>query len=447
MTKISEILDIIAMRQGYRTVDLTKQIKQSYMQRKRKGSLHMRLSLASAVFVLTIITTMIWVPGVAEAVQHFLGFVPGLGVVRDESSIRILAEPTSQTREGITITVVDALLAEDKSSVIYFIEGIPSSAMTSGEDSMSSKKAACYTGPELVLEDGTVITAIQAGTLGYNVNNRYEHLYIFPSLPENINRASLTFDCIAGTRKGAAPEDWSIAMEFKSVENYVNVFPVVDVPDTRDGPMSLTQVIEKTDSYIIMGSFAPLSNTSRVVQVTPAGLHITDASGHLIPWSAPVELKTAELLNGGFSWAYEVNKNNIQWPIAITFDAVDVTCSQSGSPLHVVVGSDQAVGQIWPIDRDITVGDCSVFLQNFRSTGEGYIFRFDNPEGKVIHLSLEIAGYSPIKRVTRSYPTYMEIHLSYEEDIPTGQLEIVVADIWESVPGNWMVQWYPGVKE
>ncbi len=43
--------------------------------------------------------------GVAYAIGRSLGYIPGTGIVEQGAPIRVLAEPVSLTRDGITLTI------------------------------------------------------------------------------------------------------------------------------------------------------------------------------------------------------------------------------------------------------------------------------------------------------------------------------------------------------
>ena len=69
----------------------------------------------------------------AEFLKLF-GYIPGVGIVDQSNPIRVLAEPVSVTRDGITVTVTSATLTGDRTQIAYRIFGVPGSAYPDRED-------------------------------------------------------------------------------------------------------------------------------------------------------------------------------------------------------------------------------------------------------------------------------------------------------------------------
>jgi len=51
---------------------------------------------------------------VAAEMKKLFGYLPGFGIVERNAALRVLDEPVTQTREGITVTVKQAFLTLDK---------------------------------------------------------------------------------------------------------------------------------------------------------------------------------------------------------------------------------------------------------------------------------------------------------------------------------------------
>src|SRR5450759_68817 len=113
-------------------------------------------TVALAILSLMIIGTLAIGPQrVYAAVAQLLGYIPGVGIVDQSSPIRVLAEPVSVTRDGITITVTSATLAGDRTHIDYRIFGVPGSAYPEREDVMG-----CIQPEYLRLPDGTRLNRI-----------------------------------------------------------------------------------------------------------------------------------------------------------------------------------------------------------------------------------------------------------------------------------------------
>jgi len=105
-------------------------IHQAASQRKVNRSFFLRPAWVN-VFIITILAVSILVIGqyrVLAAVRGLLGYIPGVGIVNQSASIRLLAELVSVTRDGITVTVISATLTRDETQIAYRIFGVPGSA-------------------------------------------------------------------------------------------------------------------------------------------------------------------------------------------------------------------------------------------------------------------------------------------------------------------------------
>jgi hypothetical protein len=120
--------------------DFVAQVYRELMQRadarsrKRRSSLRLRpaWSIMFVILALLMIGTLVIGPQrVYAEVLKFIGiYVPGVGVVEEGTSIRVLAEPVTQTRDGITVTVHEAYLTDEKTIILYSIQNVPNSALS-----------------------------------------------------------------------------------------------------------------------------------------------------------------------------------------------------------------------------------------------------------------------------------------------------------------------------
>jgi len=69
------------------------------------------------LLALLILTTMVY------ALGRLTGYIPGVGFVQKDS-LRMLAEPVSQTRDGITVSIEQVVADSERTIVIYKTEGL-----------------------------------------------------------------------------------------------------------------------------------------------------------------------------------------------------------------------------------------------------------------------------------------------------------------------------------
>jgi len=53
------------------------------------------------------------------------GLLPGPGLVPQDAQFRVLSEPVSQTRDGITVTITQAIVNTDQMSVTLTVLNVP----------------------------------------------------------------------------------------------------------------------------------------------------------------------------------------------------------------------------------------------------------------------------------------------------------------------------------
>ena len=235
--------------------------------RKRRSSLRLRpaWTITLVILALLIIGTLVIGPQrVYAEVLKFIGiYVPGVGVVEEGTSIRVLAEPVTQTRDGITVTVHEAYLTDDKTIILYSIQNVPNSALSHDENVVG-----CIDAGSLILPDGTKLEIISGrGSSGYQAE------YIYPAIPENVHDARFVLSCIQGTLPGKAPENWELALYFVTAPSDLTAAPLIDLPTPTspvlqpagaDQPLSvssdpygiemgLDQIIPLADGYYLIG--------------------------------------------------------------------------------------------------------------------------------------------------------------------------------------------------
>ena len=94
--------------------------------RATRPARRLRPAWSVTLAILTLLMAVVLIVGpqrVYAAVVRLFGYIPGVGIVDESSPIRVLAEPVSVTRDGITITVTSATLTGDKAYIDYRIFG------------------------------------------------------------------------------------------------------------------------------------------------------------------------------------------------------------------------------------------------------------------------------------------------------------------------------------
>jgi WD40 repeat protein len=161
------------------------------------------------------------------------GYIPGVGIVDQSSPVRILAKPVTQTRDGITLTVKEVYLTDEKTIVTYMIENVPNSALSHDENVVG-----CADSGNLVLSDGTIVKVMGGWGSQVESNN------IYPPIPESMATVNFVLPCLRGTLPGKAPEDWELTLHFVSAPPEMTVAPVIAIPTPTSPTIRTTQVVQ-----------------------------------------------------------------------------------------------------------------------------------------------------------------------------------------------------------
>jgi len=397
--------------------------------------------------VLVIATLIIGPTRVYAAVrQLLLGYIPGVGIVDSSSPIRVLAEPVSQTREGVTITVTSATLTSDRTHLEYRIFGVPRSAYPDREDVIG-----CIQPEYLLLPDGT----------------KLERMQDYPPVPADVAQAELVIPCIGETLPGTVPENWVLPLRFVAAPEDLTVLPVIELSPSPEvaaplpatpgaslpSPITFDQVIETADGYILLGRFQPSVGEGEWAQVTGMP-QLRDANGAKVAYTIPNDIQPPEVNDvlGGFGFAYQFKAAGLAYPLNLAFTGVVVGPEDPAALARIEfdAGSNPEPGQEWMLNQPIELAGHSLTLASITADGRsGYSFKFESgPE--VYSVGVDIEGYSAAGGgggggggVTGG--TFYTSR-DYVE-IPTGELTIIVSNlvsVKESL--TWEGQWSPAAE-
>ncbi len=399
------------------------------------------IGLAVILAALVLITLIIGPTRVYAAVrQLLLGYIPGVGIVDSSSPIRVLAEPVSQTRDGITITVTSATLTSDRTHVEYRIFGVPRSAYPNSEDVHG-----CFGSEYLLLPDGT----------------KLERMQDYPPVPADVAQAQLMIPCIGETLPGTVPEDWALPLRFVPAPADMTVMPVIELSPSPEAPaetpatpgamiatpVTFDQVIETADGYILLGRFQPTVGQGEWAQITGMPL-MHDATGAMVAYSIPNDIQPPEVNDGsgGYGFAFQFKAAGLTYPLRITFPGVVIGRAdpEARAQVEFDAGSDPQPGQEWMLSEPIELAGHALTLASITADGRsGYSFKFVSG-AEVYSVSVEIEGYTAAggggggSGVTGGM---FYTSLDYIE-IPTGKLTVNVSNLvlvkdrltWE---GEW----------
>ncbi|MFZ3150191.1 MAG: hypothetical protein WA116_00730 [Anaerolineaceae bacterium] len=269
-----------------------------------------RLSRAIPVIIIVLIVSTVFAIGpkrVLAQIQQWLGYAPGGGLVSEVDSVRVLQEPVSLTRDGITVIVNDAVLTSDKTTIEYKVFGVPASE----NQKDLSEKEVCTTMPVIKLpKSGRILQEDSPG--------------IFPPIGSDVDTVHLYLACIPGTSFEEVPADWELPLRFVPAPEGLVINPVAETSQpTPQEPIpsnaTINQYFESDGSYILIGSLQPAKPEEQFFHIASVPT-IEDSKGNMVFYETPEEF--AGQLNEGdqnVGFAFKFNASGVTFPVKITF--------------------------------------------------------------------------------------------------------------------------------
>ena len=438
----------------------------------KRSSFMQTLRARPALALIIILLALSLLTGVVYAIGKSLGYIPGVGIIDQSAPLRVLAEPVTITRDGVTITVTEAVLSADKTVLFVKVEGVPRDTYPSDES------IGCMGSANLRLANGTLL---EGGYIGAGGWTHFENRLEYEPIPANVNEAVLTFDCIGFTKPGALPENWEIPLRFTPAPPDMTVAPVIELStpavtnipavDVTSTPvlsntmtlngitLTLEKFVEVEDGYQLYGSL-DLSGAALPAQGyfnTMSVIRMTDANGNRIPFEAvqsePQENTVYD--PNKVAWIYRTNQKAFAAPLTLTLAWVEIQIAPR-IPFELDLGPNPQIGQTWEINRDLTFEGYTVrllsaqlvksdnpqwvsFLKFTYEDKEGGIFinvMDDVPQKPLIEVAGGGGGGGPLTGIRLASMAYGEI--------PSGLRRFTIfSGVPYRINGPWQVIWNP----
>jgi hypothetical protein len=396
--------------------------------------------------VLIVVLILLMLTGIAYAIGNLLGFIPGVGIIDQGVPLRILDNSTTETRDGITITVERAVLSGDKTVVIYSVEGIPSNAYPEREEFPGCTKV-----PEIHLQDGATLKFSSGESASWGTG--YESKAIYASIATGVNSATFIIPCIYGTLPGTLPENWKLQLQFIPAPPDLTVMPVIEVspsphvsgsPPTSQ-PLVLERVVETQDGYILTGKIQMAGLPADMTMLDSISrFRITDATGRELITKIPDDVDVASNKAGEIAWAYEIIGKQQSWPLTITVDAINVSLTHGDQFwFNFDTGTIPQTGQGWMLNKDMVLNGHHVTLSSVHRLTDGYKFTL-KADPQVTGISIRIDGFHAAGGGGGSDGKgNFSLSNVYEGNVPSGELTLVISlqSVFVTVP--WSITWQP----
>jgi hypothetical protein len=404
--------DDVEFIKSLRSQVLTHSVKQPGSRPAAKSPLFAKIRAGwvvafAVIFLLVISILAIGPQRVYAEVARWLGYLPEVGLVDKNSSIRVLAEPVSITRDGVTMSITSATLTSDKSVLNYGASGVPLSAYPVGENTAGG----CIENDYFLLPDGSKLAV--ANEMG--------------PIPADVNQVTLIIPCIANTLPGTVPTDWELPIRFVPAPPDMTIIPVIqiqatalpspqaDSPTAAENPLAITQVLDIGDHYVIMGEFRydALGKKAKLAHdnvfsdgswVVVKDVKIIDAVGQETS-VAPSDGIDSTLMAivptpsrpDAAQWNYQADKIFVP-PLTIEYNVEDITPVGAAvqAEFEFDAGPDPQNGEEWDVKKDFTLGGYAIHLDSITfSSNFGYEFRFTVDHGASANaISVDLPGYT-----------------------------------------------------
>ncbi len=376
----SRLLESVAQSLAPHNTDLLPRIRAAYQKEKRMKPVR-RITTAILIILLAFTILFLTVPDVAMALRRIFGFIPGVGIVDQSAAIRILAEPVSMTRDGITLTVEQVVLTSDKTVVTYKVDGIPQKARPEGESGFACNPST----PTLLLPDGTKLN--MNGVIGGWRDAGYQTNLIYLPIPVDVDTVKFLLPCLEGVAPAAAPQDWELTLRFVPAPPDLTVVPIFEIA-TPIPPPTVAASVSLAESDSFMGLTYHLESMKRTEQGyiletsiqweaglyadsgvgTGADVTLTDASGKDIDLSFLQDQKYNLPGDPRRSLAgYSINNESFAAPLTLTLPWVGANLPLESKPKFTFdPGANPQPGQEWQINQTIDVLGYSVKIISAR---------------------------------------------------------------------------------
>lgn len=401
---------------------------------------------------LTIIVAVILAIGPQKAlaqVRSWLGYSPKLGLVDTSATIRVLKEPVSQIREGITVEVAAAVLDATKTKLDFRVSGVPREAYPEHE-----KPGDCWEMPWIESVGGGRFEMQQLG--------------IYEAIPQDVDSAIFVLPCIHDTITGTVPIDWRLPIEFIAADAAVPLMPVVAVEQTQgaivepvnEKPLRtvgehnfrVEKIIETETGYILGGTFElNMSGVTSSYWTSPQVL-VKDANGRFVPTTYPEKAREllGELTGGSqtkLGWLIEFDARDVAYPLTLSYVgwSEQMDPITLGTPFAIDTTLIPPYGHALEINQDMEINGRSVRLLNVSRTQIGlYAYQFKlNTEISMFDVKVveQPANWSDYI-IDRENGTYTVIPV--QETLPVGLVHIQLFNVsWRGEEMTMEIDWAP----
>jgi Tol biopolymer transport system component len=422
-----------------------------------------KLTMASLLTAITVATLFFTVPGVASATRKILGFIPGIGLIDQTSPLRILAEPVTDTRDGYTVTVENAVLDQEHTVITYSVEGPFTDDTNITDDGISE---ICFAAAELHLPDG-IIYQIPGGLPDSTWETGYRVQYSYPAIPAGVDQAMLYLPCLNSLPFGKGPENWEISLSFILAPAEMTVYPVgIQATPTSDPEAAETEVALNHGINISLESIIPLTDSQLVqvradwqnnpnitwIAIDQQDVNILDTNGNEVtftPSSEAIDPNAGNLLSAAFG--FKTSNMDAAGSAKVVITSIKAGFTTSAS-ISFDPGSDRQPGQVYEVNQDLKIDGHMLHIRSIEVSEMGgnasLTVNMESTDG-ILNASIVdnehpiISGGSSEDGNEADPVQSFWSSMNYDGGLPEGLITLTVSLYTTRVEGPWIVEWTP----
>ncbi|MCQ3938500.1 MAG: hypothetical protein DPW18_15840 [Chloroflexi bacterium] len=487
-----------AMQTPNANPEFAKRLRSELVRRPVKMKPRFTFKPAWVMAVLTALSVFtVGAPRLAAAFGRIFGYVPDVGLVDSTNDLRMLAQPVSESRDGVTLTISHVFVYPDRVELKYEVSGIaPENDGWQSEESASNPTAFCggvnpgethnkAGDARLRLPDGSIIERDYTGK--YPQNAFVMQPVYDAAIPTDVTALTFILDCIPQARLGAVPEHWEISFDLITVPAGTVVGePVIEVtqPATEEAPaspspevvsapnaaMTLERIVPTDSNTVLYLRFDMDNADPSLISLMPRGAYIIDSLGQKIPlrgsfvWQ-PFEHKV------GSAFEFVTESKPADGRLTIVVEQVIAyymplyTDPPQAAPEEMTfsfdAGENPQHGQKWDLNKTFTIAGfdfeivsaqavtfSDIETPNFIDGSQGYDhgYQFAVAADPSLGLSVEMdikrddCWLYDVKKIEPSPLLYTQL---CRNGYPTGEVAVTIREMSITLEEDLQVEWIP----
>ena len=374
--------------------------------------------------VVSILLILVLVSGVAYAASKLSVYLPGFGLVRQDVPVRMLASAKTETKGGIQLKVISALVDDKNTAIVYSLQGIPPGTFER-EAPLTPDHTRCDNGAWLELPNGQKLSPFGYGSMGYGKENEYQSIVFFSSFPPNENKFTFHLDCIEGTYPGDTPADWAIPVNLERNAKTLETYPVllVENNDTNEvkNTLIVSELIPFEDKIIVLGKYIPENEGMLFAQLLDVSF--TDANGTKLTYDTLGDIKFFNN-DPNIRFAYIVDANSTNFPLVMKINKIQYYC-HSDRTFSINENDFPPDNHEHEVDEALNIENCQVKLSSVKNNGKTLTLKFVSENHDFFQINVHEVD-NPAAPVTTRFSDNMAI----AEVSPKYLAENQMTEIW-----------------